>query len=62
MKALDDYMRLAEISQVELARRLKVNPGQLSHWLCGRRTPSVKNLKDIAKKTGISMDKLAADL
>lgn len=62
MKALKDYMTLAGITQVELAKRLGVDPGQLNHWLSKRRNPSVKNLKDIASKTGISMDKLAKDL
>jgi transcriptional regulator with XRE-family HTH domain len=61
MKALTDYMTLLEINQDELARRIKVSPSQLNHWLTRRRTPSVENLKLISQKTGISMDKLAQD-
>ena len=62
MQALRDYMKLSDLNQVELAKRLGVNQGQLNHWLHKRRAPTVANLKLIAEKTGISLEKLARDL
>lgn len=62
MQALREYMKLSELSQTELAKRLGVHQGQLNHWLHRRRAPTVANLKLIAEKTGISLDKLARDL
>ena len=62
MQALTDYMRVAGISQTQLARRLGIHQGQLNHWLKKRRSPSAENLKLIAEKTGISLEKLVQDL
>lgn len=62
MQALVEYMKVAGLSQVELAKRIGVNQGQLNHWLQKRRAPTVANLKLIAKATGISLEKLARDL
>jgi transcriptional regulator with XRE-family HTH domain len=62
MEALKEYMRLLEIDQVELAKRIGVGPDQLNHWIKKRRTPSVENLKNISAKTGIGLERLARDL
>jgi len=62
MQALVEYMKVAGLSQVELAKRIGVNQGQLNHWLQKRRAPTVANLKLIAKATGISLEKLSRDL
>ncbi len=62
MQALVEYMKVAGLSQVELAKRIGVNQGQLNHGLQKRRAPTVANLKLIAKATGISLEKLARDL
>jgi transcriptional regulator with XRE-family HTH domain len=62
MQALIEYMKVAGLSQVQLAKRIGVNQGQLNHWLQKRRAPTVANLKLIAQKTGISLEKLARDL
>jgi transcriptional regulator with XRE-family HTH domain len=62
MQALLDYMKLSGLSQVELAKRIGVNSAHLNHWLRKRRAPTVANLKLIAEKTGISLEKLAKDL
>jgi transcriptional regulator with XRE-family HTH domain len=62
MQALLDYMKVSGLSQVELAKRIGVNQGHLNHWLRGRRAPTVANLKLIASKTGISLERLARDL
>jgi transcriptional regulator with XRE-family HTH domain len=62
MEALREYLRLRGISQAVLARELEVNQGQLNHWLNKRRAPTVANLKRIASKTGIKLERLAKDL
>jgi transcriptional regulator with XRE-family HTH domain len=62
MQALLDYMKVSGLTQVELAKRLCVHQGQLNHWIRKRRAPTVANLKLIAAKTGISLEKLARDL
>ena len=62
MQALLDYMKVSGLSQMELAKRIGVSQGHLNHWLRKRRAPTVSNLKLIAEKTGISLEKLARDL
>jgi transcriptional regulator with XRE-family HTH domain len=62
MQALKQYMQNAGMNQTELAKFLGVNQGQLNHWLTRRRQPSVSNLKLIATKTGIKLERLAEDL
>lgn len=62
MQSLVDYMKVAGLSQLELAKRIGVNQGHLNHWLHKRRAPTVANLKLISAKTGISLEKLAKDL
>lgn len=62
MQALHEYMTVTGLSQVDLAKRIGVNQGQLNHWLQKRRSPSAENLKLIAERTGISLEKLVADL
>lgn len=62
MQALLDYMRVSGLNQMELAKRIGVNPGHLNHWLRKRRAPTVANLKVISEKTGISLERLAKDL
>lgn len=41
---LRNIMDAQEISQVQLARDLKLSPGTVSSWYTGRRTPRMKNL------------------
>ncbi len=60
--ALTEYMRATGLNQVELAKRIGVNPSQLNHWLNRERSPSAENLKLIWQRTGISLEKLVADL
>lgn len=62
MEALREYMKVTGLSQLDLAKRIGVNQGQLNHWLQKRRAPTVANLKLIAAKTGISLERLARDL
>jgi transcriptional regulator with XRE-family HTH domain len=62
MQALKEFMKISDLTQVELAKRIGVHQTMLSHWINGRRSPSAENLKLIWKKTGISLEKLVADL
>ena len=62
MKVLTQYMALLGLSQVDLAKKLGVAQGQLSHWLAGTRVPSGRSLKMISEKTGLSADKLLEDV
>lgn len=62
MQALIDYMKVSGLSQVDLAKRIGCNQGQLNHWLRKTRAPNARNLKTISEKTGISLEKLVDDL
>lgn len=61
-KALTEYMKVTDLTQAALAKRIGVNPSHLNHWINGSRDPSVQNLKLIWQKTGISLEKLVEDL
>lgn len=62
MKALAEYQKLAGLTQWQLANRIGVDQGQLSNWMSKKRTPTIQNLKLIAERTGISLERLARDL
>jgi transcriptional regulator with XRE-family HTH domain len=62
MQVLNEYMKVTGLSQINLAKRIGVSPGHLNHWINGRRSPSAENLKLIAERTGIALEKLVADL
>jgi transcriptional regulator with XRE-family HTH domain len=62
MKALKDYLRVAGISQAELAKRADINAAALNHFICGRREPRLANLRKISQATGISIEKLVQGL
>ena len=58
MKVLEDYLKVAGITQAELAKRAGINPGALNHFMQGRREPRIKNLRKLAEATGISIENL----
>jgi transcriptional regulator with XRE-family HTH domain len=62
MKVLDDYLRLAGITQQELAKRAGINPTALNHFMQGRREPRIKNLRKLSAVTGISIENLVKNL
>lgn len=62
MQVLIAYMNVTGLSQIKLAERLGVDPGQINHWIQGRRSPSAENLKLISERTGITLEKLVEDL
>ncbi len=50
------YWRVqAELSQAELARRIKKNSGEVSKWESGAVTPNITSIYRIAKVCGVSV-------
>lgn len=62
MKVLQDYLEIAGISQVELAKRAEISVEELNRFVQGKREPRIKNLRKIAKATGISLERLVESL
>jgi transcriptional regulator with XRE-family HTH domain len=58
MKAIQDYLRVAGITQAQLAKRAGISAANLNHFLNGRREPRIKNLRKLSEATGISIEKL----
>ncbi|MBU2444066.1 MAG: ImmA/IrrE family metallo-endopeptidase [Bacteroidetes bacterium] len=57
-KRLQDIRKQAKISQPELAKRLGVDKSLISRWEKTERTPSIKQLSEITRVLGISLDYL----
>lgn len=57
-KILQEYMDKEKLTQVEMAERIGVHQGVLNHWLHGRRSPNLKSLARISKRTGIRIERL----
>lgn len=57
-KALRDAMDEAEISVLELARRLGTDPTLIRKWLKSTSVPSVERAPEIADAVGVSRAKL----
>jgi len=55
------WMRDKEITQGQLATRLAITEGALSHWLTGRREPKVEKIQEIADIIGISLSALTGE-
>jgi transcriptional regulator with XRE-family HTH domain len=62
MKALHEYLELTGMSQAELAKRAKINPAALNHFMKGRRQPRVESLRKLSEATGISLENLIKGL
>jgi transcriptional regulator with XRE-family HTH domain len=58
MKILTEYLKVAGITQTELALRAGLTVEELNRFIQGKREPRVKNLRKISKATGISIEKL----
>lgn len=46
------------MTQEELARKLRIRQAAITHWECGRRQPSMKNQKKIARLFGLSPEEI----
>jgi transcriptional regulator with XRE-family HTH domain len=62
MKVLRDYLRVTDTPQQAFAERLGVKQPTVWGWLNGKHFPSAGMLKRISLETGISIDKLMADI
>lgn len=62
MKALQDYLQLTGMTQADLAKRARISPANLNHFLQGRREPRIKNLRKLSEATGISIENLVKGL
>jgi transcriptional regulator with XRE-family HTH domain len=58
MKVLRDYLSMTGMTQDELAKRARMQPSALNHFLTGRREPRIKNLRKLSEATGISIENL----
>lgn len=59
---LVDWLESNDISQREFAQELDVTEGAVNHWINGRWSPQLENLKAISKRTGFSLDKVVGSL
>lgn len=55
---LQSYLAMAGLTQAQLAKRAKINPAALNHFMRGRREPRMANLRKLSEATGISIEKL----
>ena len=62
MKAIQDYLTLTGMTQAELAKKAKMQPSALNHFVTGRREPRIANLRKLSEATGISLEKLLEGL
>ena len=58
-EVLSFYLEELDVSQNELARRLKTNPSTINALVKGRaRTPTLKMARDIAAALGVSLQEM----
>lgn len=55
MKALHQYVQRENITQAELAKRLRVSAIDVNRWIRGKREPNLDNRKHMAKRLGIPL-------
>lgn len=58
MERLREHLVEKEITQADFARRMGVSQPTVSDWLNGKSLPSVANLREISRETGITLDEL----
>ena len=56
-----DRLTERRMSYRALAARLNVDPGAVGNWMIGKRTPTVENLKNLAKELGFTLSELMGD-
>lgn len=56
---IKDYMEQEKLSQRDMARQVGVSNTAVSNWAKGKSTPNLRQLIDIAKATGESLEILA---
>lgn len=61
LKVIREMRKAQNLSQAELANKIKVTQGAVSAWEIGLYNPNTKKLKRLAKALGCTVDKLIAD-
>lgn len=56
------YLERYDMTQVQLAEKIGVNPVTMSRWMNGVRTPTVYAMKRIARALGCTIDDLVVGL
>jgi transcriptional regulator with XRE-family HTH domain len=59
---LIEWLESNEISQRAFAQELEVTEGAVNHWINGRWSPQLENLRAISRRTGMGLDKLIGSL
>lgn len=60
---LQEYIESNNATQKELAEKIGVTPGSVSHWICGKQVPA-ERCEAIEKATGgvVTCEELRSDL
>jgi transcriptional regulator with XRE-family HTH domain len=61
MERLRRYLEESGIKQVDFARVMDVSQATVSDWITGKTSPSIGRLRDLSRRTGISIDELLAE-
>lgn len=59
---LIDWLESQELSQRDFAQALDVTEGAVNHWINGRWSPQLENLRAISRRTGLGLDQLIGSL
>lgn len=62
MQLIRQFLEQQNLTQEDFAERVGVSQGVVSHWLSGKKRPSLDNLLAMAEVTGHPIEKLIADL
>lgn len=55
---LKGVREMSGLTQVELAKKTKLQPSSIAHFEAGRREPNLENLTKLIKALGVSADVL----
>ncbi len=61
MKTIKQLREAKGWTQVELANKLSVAPSTIYNWERGRFEPRLKQLRDLARALGVSMNDIASE-
>jgi len=59
---LIDWLESQQLSQRDFAQELSVTEGAVNHWINGRWSPQLENLRAISRRTGFDLDRLIGSL
>lgn len=61
MRKLRKWLDKNNVTQSDLARRIGVTPGAISHWVNGSYLPAIDSLLALSRETGLSLNELTQD-